>query len=278
MVDQGSEPHDGDPFRIELDIAQLARVENYLTGGDANFAVDRAAAESIAEASPGGLEGLRDMIEAVKGFVARAVTVLSTEAGVRQYVHIGMSTPTTGMVHHVASKIRRDSRVVYVSWDPTTLAHIHKLGVDDDEGVVAHVQARFDETGKILGEAANTLDFDEPVAVALPTTLTLVADDDEAQRIVDDLCGAIAPGSFLIFAHTGLDLVPPGTERAVEQFTKAMDESYVLRTRAQIGQMLADLELIDPGLVLLDEWRPDVDPKVKQVPIYAAVGRKLAAP
>jgi S-adenosyl methyltransferase len=58
-----------------------------------------------------------------------------------------------------------------------------------------------------------------------------------------------------------------------------LDEPYVLRTRDQISQFLADLELIEPGLVLIDEWRPDAGPPdVKKVPIYAAVGRTLATP
>jgi hypothetical protein len=281
MVDQPSDPHDGGPFRIELDVPRLARVENFVTGGAAHFAVDRAAAESIGERSPGGLDGLRALIHATKGFVGRAVTVLTSEAGVRQYLHIGMSTPTTGMVHHISGKIAPDSRVVYVSYDPTTLAHVRSLGKEAArEGAVAHVHSSFDDTQTILSEAAATLDFGQPVAVVLPTSLNLVRDDDVAQRIVDDLRAAIAPGGYLVLAHTCRDLAPAGAAKAIERFSEVLDESYVLRTKTQITQLAAGFELIEPGLVPVEQWRPDVGPSANEgnrpVPIYGAVGRKPA--
>jgi hypothetical protein len=281
MVDQPSDPHDGGPFRIDLDVPHLARVESFVTGGDAHFAVDRAAAESIGELSPGGLDGLRALIHATKGFVGRAVTVLTSEAGVRQYLHIGMSTPTTGMVHHIAGEIAPDSRVVYVSHDPTTLAHVRSLGKEAGEGAVTHVHSSFDDTQTILSEAAATLDFGQPVAVVLPTSLNLVRDDDVAQRIVDDLRAAVAPGGYLVLAHTCRDLAPAGATKAIERFNEILDEPYVLRTKTQITQLAAGFELIEPGLVPVERWRPDVELPAHEgdrpVPIYGAVGRKPRA-
>jgi hypothetical protein len=280
MVDQPDQPDDGGPFPIELDVAKVARVENFLAGGDAHFAIDRAAAESIGEVSPGGIDGLRELVRAVKTFVTRTVTVLTGELGVRQYLHIGMSTPTNGMVHHVAGAIAPGIRVVYASYDPTTLAHVHTLARDSlpGAGAVAHVHSRHEDTPRILREAAATLDFDRPVAVVLPTTLTLVPDDQVAQRMVDDLRAAITPGSYLVFAHTGAELVPEGAGKAVERYNEILDETYVLRSRDEIAEMLAGFRLIEPGLVATDLWRPDVDPPAparrRLVPIYGAVGRK----
>ena len=219
MADQPSDPHEGEPFPIDLSIARLARVENFFAGGDAHFAVDRAAAESIAEVSPGGADGLRTMIDALKAFVARAVTALASEAGVVQFLHIGMATPTTGMVHHIASKIAPESRVVYVSWDPTTLAHVHSLGKDTGQVAVAHLQCSFDDPATILRGAAATLDFERPVAVILPTTLTLVPDDDTAQRILDELGAGIAPGSYLVFAHNNMSAMNGGLTKVDHLFT-----------------------------------------------------------
>src|SRR4029453_4749878 len=112
MGDQPSDAHGHGPFAIDLSVARLARVENFLAGGDAHFAVDRAAVESIGELFQGGLDGLRELVEVVKAFVARAVTVLTGDLGIRQYLHIGMSTPTTGMVHQIAARIAPDTRVV----------------------------------------------------------------------------------------------------------------------------------------------------------------------
>ena len=279
MTDQPTDENDDGPFAIDLGAARLARVENYLVGGQAHFAIDRAAAESIGDLSRGGLDGLRVLISAVKAFTARAVHVAIGELGMRQILHIGMSTPTTGMVHEVAWKIAPDARIVYASYDPTTLAHVHTLP-SDAEGVVAHVHSAFDDTRTILREAAVTLALDQPVAVVLPTTLNLIADDATAQRIVDDLRAAMTPGSYLIFAHTSLDLAPEGTAKVLERFNEMLDERYVVRTEAQIAGLLTGFDLIEPGLVPVGQWRPDGDPPApdgtRAAPIYGAIGRRPA--
>lgn len=263
------------PFGIDPSVPRLARVESFLAGGQAHFATDRAAAESIGELAPGGLDGLRDMNDALKDFVARAVTVLAGDAGVRQYLHIAMSTPTTGMVHHIVTKIAADARVVYVSYDPTTLAHVHVLADDVDDGVVAHVNSPFDDTRRILREAGAVLDLASPVAVVLPSTLNMIGDDEAIRRVVAELRDATVPGSYLVLAHTSLEIAPAGTEEALARFNELLDESYVTHTAAQITGFIEGYELLEPGLVPLDDWRPD-DPGAprRTAPLYGAVARR----
>jgi hypothetical protein len=275
MNNQPPHRHEGTdevPFAIDPSVPRLARVESFLAGGQAHFATDRAAAESIGDLAPGGLDGLRDMNDAIKDFVARAVTVLSSDVGIRQYLHIAMSTPTTGMVHHIATKIAADARVVYVSYDPTTLAHVHALGDDVDDGVVAHVNSPFDDTQLILREAGAVLDLSRPVAVVLPTTLNMIGDHEAIRRVVAELRAAMVPGSYLVSAHTSLEIAPEGTDRALARFNEILGETYVTHTVAEITQFIEDFELLEPGLVPLDDWRPD-DPSAprRTVPIYGAV-------
>lgn len=266
------------PFAIDPSVPRLARVESFLAGGEAHFATDRDAAESIGDLTPGGLEGLRDMNEAIKDFVARAVTVLTSDLGVRQYLHIAMSLPSsapTGMVHHIATKIAAEARVVYVSYDPTTLAHVHTLGDDVGDGVVAHVNSPFDDTELILGEAGAVLDLSQPVAVVLPTTLNMLGSDETVRRVVADLRTAMVPGSYLVTAHTSLDNAPEGTARALALFNEILGETYVAHSADEITRFIEGFELLEPGLVPLEDWRPD-DPGAprRTVPIYGAVGRR----
>ena len=276
MDDQPSDDRDDGPFAIDPTVPRMARVENFLVGGPAHFVADQVAAEAVGEVAPGGLEALRHLIEALKAFVSRAVTVVSGDLGVRQYLHIGMLTPTTGMVHHVAAKVAPGTRVVYVSYDPTTLAHVHALGDDVDEGVVAHVNSTYDDVALILREASAVLDLAQPLAVVLPTSLNLIPDDAVAQRVVDELRDAMAPGSYLVLGHTSLDLAPAGSERVIDRFNELVDEAYVVRSEDQIARLVAGFELIAPGLVPIDRWRPD-DPGIpvgQLAPIYGAVGRR----
>jgi hypothetical protein len=280
MVDEHLTPHENDPYSIDPQVARVARMEDFLVGGEAHFAADRAAAEAIAALSPGGLEGLRGLVQTVKDFVLRAVRFVAGEAGVPQFLHVGMSTPTSGMVHHVAQQITKQARVVYVSYDPTTLAHVHELRMHAAEGTVGHVQSTFDDTETILRGAAATLDLSQPVAVVLPTSLTLVVDDDVAHRVVDDLHAAVVPGSYLIFAHTTLDIAPDGTAKAIERFNETLGERYAVRGKGEIVDLLAGYDLVEPGLVPIEHWRPDSDPPTphgrRPYPVYGAVGRKPA--
>jgi hypothetical protein len=278
VSDQPSATNDSDSFPIDLRVARLARVENYLVGGEANFAVDRSLAEEIADAAESRLDGLRGTIEALKVFAKRAVRILATDEGVRQFLYVGMATPTEEMVHDVALRVSPDSRVVYASYDPTTLAHVRALWRTAPEGAVGHVQSSFGDTKKILAAAAETLDLDRPVAVLLPTSLNLVADDEVAQRIVDDLRDAIVPGSYVIMAHTSVDIGSESTAKIIEMINAALEESYVSRSAAEILALLHDLELLEPGLVPVERWRNEGAPPVlasgRLVPILGAVGRK----
>jgi hypothetical protein len=278
VTDLPSDAHDDASFPIDLNVARLARIENYLVGGEANFAIDREVAETLAGAAPTGLAGLRVAIEAMEAFMARAVRVVAGAPGIRQFLHIGMATPTTGMIHEVAWQVAPDARIVYASYDPTTLAHVHTLRTGAAEGMVAHVHSSFEDPQRILREAAATLDFGRPVAVLLPTTLNVIGSDDVARRVVDDLRDATVPGSYLVLAHTSLDIETEGTAEVIELLNAAIDESYVSRTEAEIAGLLAGLDLLDPGLVPVEHWRSDRDPPAldggRVVPIYGAVGRK----
>jgi hypothetical protein len=50
-----------------------------------------------------------------------------------------------------------------------------------------------------------------------------------------------------------------------------------VRTAAEVLALLEGVELLEPGLVLLAEWRPDgAVPADRQEITYAAVGRKIS--
>jgi hypothetical protein len=279
VTDQPPGTNDEGPFPIDASVARLARLEDFIAGGDAHFAVDRAAAEALSEETLTGLEGLRATVEAMRAFVARAVAFLAAEAGARQFLQIGTSVPTPGMTHDVAWQIAPDARVVYVSYDPTTLAHAHRLEIGaPEQGAVANVFCPYDDPQTILREAAATLDFGQPVVVILPTTLVLIPDGDVARGIVGDLRDAIVSGSHLVLTHTSLDIASERTAKLLERLNQSLDEPYTTRTEAEILELLDGFELLSPGLVPMERWRNDNAPPVlgpdRTVPIYGAVGRK----
>jgi hypothetical protein len=272
---EGSE--DDGPFSIGPDVPRLARVRNAISGGDANFSADRKVVESLAAVTPSGLEGLQGVLEALHRFKRRAVRAVAEESDVRQFLHLGTGSPSTAMVYEHLLGLVPDARIVYVSYDTTTLAHVHALQRDAPDGTVAHVHSRFDDPQRILHGAAETLDLDEPTAVVLPTTLNLVT-DEAAQALIDALRDALVAGSYVVMAHTSLDIPTPGTAEIIAVLNSVLEEPYISRTEREIIHYLEGFDLLDPGLAPIERWRPDGDtpflPDGQLISLFGAVGRK----
>jgi hypothetical protein len=71
------------------------------------------------------------------------------------------------------------------------------------------------------------------------------------------------------------DIRPQAAERAVAEYQKVVPGA-TLRTRAQIARLLGGLELLDPGLVPVAQWRPDEPPApgAGTAWILGGIGRK----
>lgn len=276
MTDEAADSNEEGPFPIEFDVPRLSRIRNAISGGGANFSVDRKVAESLAEAAPSGLDGLRGVIEAMHRFVRRAVRTVADESDVRQFLHIGTATPSTGMVHEYVLPLVPDAHIVYASYDATTLAHVHGLWRDAPDGAVGHVQSPFDQPQRILQGAAEMLDLGTPIAVVLPTSLNVVT-DEVAQKLLDALRATLVPGSYIVMAQTSLDIFAHGTADVIEMLNSVLDEPYVARSESEIAHHLEGFELLDPGLVPVEQWRSDGDPPFlpdgQLIPLYGAVGR-----
>lgn len=275
---------------IEIDIsaAHPARVHNYLAGGNAHFAADRAAVEEAVAVLPGGLETARRAVRAMADFMSRAVRDLVTDEGVRQILKLGAVVPADADVHEIAQAAAPGTRVVYVGHDPTVLAHSHALRRPRPEGVTAYVHGHVSEVEHIMDEASATLDLDRPVALVLPATLNFVPDQQEAEGIVARFLGRVATGSYVVLAHTSHSVGSVRMSEAAERFGKVIADPYTVRSRDDIARFFDGLDLLEPGLVPIEEWRPappggcegggdgpPADAAARRpVPIYGAIGRK----
>ena len=276
MDDAGDRYEDG-PFDIDPDVPRLSRVRNAISGGGANFTADREVADSLAEVAPTGFDGLRGVIEAMHRFVRRGLRTVADESDVRQFLHIGTATPSTGIVHEYVLPLVPDAHIVYASYDATTLAHVHGLWRDAPDGAVGHVHSPFDDPDRILQGAAEMLDLDGPIAVVLPTSLNVVA-DEVAQKLIDVLRATLVPGSYLVMAQTSLDIHAVGAAEVVELLNSMLEEPYLPRTEREIAHHLEGFDLLDPGLVPVEDWRPDGDPPFlpppQKIPLFGAVALK----
>ena len=264
----------GLPPEINTGVAHSARVYDYWLGGKDNFAADREVGDAIIAAIPSAPLLARDN----RAFLGRAVRYLAGEAGIRQFLDIGTGIPAAGNTHEVAQATAPDSRVVYVDHDPIVLAHARALMTSNPAGATAFIQGDFREPDVILADPAlrATLDLDKPVALMLVAILHFFTDDKDPHGIVSGLVDALPSGSYLTVTNLTADFMDPGQAAMATQAGRQGGITYVPRGQAQVAAFLDGLDIVDPGVVPMQAWRPDggelADPHGPTS--YAAVARK----
>lgn len=255
---------------LDTSVPHPARVYDYWLGGKDHFTADREAAEQVIAANPTVLHGVR----ANRAFLGRAVRYLSAEAGVRQFLDLGAGLPTAQNIHQVAQDIAPEARVVYVDNDPMVLAHARALLSSTREGATAYVSADIRDTEKVLAKAAETLDFGKPVAVMALMVLQYIPDQDDPWGIVRRLMQEVPAGSYLTVSDTVSDIDTARVSEATARLNERMPTQLNLRTRPEWERFFDNLELVEPGIVPLPEWRgPGSE---HPIPCYAGMGRKPA--
>ena len=257
--------------RIDTGRANVARAWNYMVGGKDNFEVDREAARQLMEVAP----VIRAAAPASRAFLGRAVRYLAAESGIRQFLDVGTGLPTAGNTHEVAQSVAPECRVVYVDNDPVVLAHARALLTSLPEGVTSYIDADAREPGTIISQAGLTLNFGLPVAVMMVDLLNFIDDDEVADSTVSALIEAVPPGSYLAIMHPASDLDPALLE-AERRWNQLAAQRVKLRSRQEVTGFLAGLELVEPGLVTVAEWRPEegAPATAELIPLYGVVARK----
>jgi hypothetical protein len=257
---------------FDTSVAHQARVYDYLLGGKDNYAADRAAADAWLAVNPDTVFTAREN----RAFLGRAVRYLTAEAGMRQFLDIGTGIPTAGNTHQVAQAIAPETRVVYVDYDPIVLAHARALLTSGGAGATEYIDADLRDTGTILDQARQLLDFTEPIAVTLVSILHAIPDADDPHAIVATLMDAVPSGSYLAISHMGSDLIPSATLREMKDVAKRMSlQQYAYRSRDQVTRFFDGTDLAEPGLVPVHKWRPEPGTgDTRNSFNWSAVGRK----
>ena len=250
------------------------RAYDYLQGGTAHFAADREAVDRIMAAS-GGIDKARKRVRASRRFQVRAVRYLAGEAGVRQFIDLGTGIPNDNNVHTVAQQTAPDCRVVSVDNDPVVLAYAHQLQSSTPGGAAAYIDGDLRDTEDILSRAAATLDLTQPVALIFVGVLLHFRDDQDPWAIVRRYVDAVPSGSYLVIEHTGRESDDTSKyDKVVKDIGLNTGFTLIPRSREEVARFFEGLELVEPGLVFIEDWRPDQAPDDYEIPLHGAVGRK----
>jgi hypothetical protein len=263
--------------RINTGVPNPARIYDYLLGGKDNFPADREIAEQMLAIAPVA----REVVEDNRKFLRRAVEVLA-DAGARQFIDLGSGLPTQGNVHEIAQAAAPGSRVVYVDNDPMVVAHSRALLAVDN---TVAIEGDLRQPDKVLGhpEVRELIDFGQPVALLLLAILHFVPDDEDPFGIVARYRDALPAGSHLAISHGTRD-IPQRPDLSpeemadmgakVEQLYQLTTASLVTRTRAEVERFFDGLELLEPGVVEIQRWRPDGRTSLLPGGFYGGVARK----
>ncbi|MET7476002.1 SAM-dependent methyltransferase [Streptomyces sp. NPDC005648] len=273
-----SSSHGGDsavrPFAIDTSKPHPARMYDYFLGGKDNYEVDQAAAERVIEAAP----EVRLAVRENRRFMRRAVRHVVAEGGVRQILDIGTGLPTEPNVHQIARAVAPGTRVAYVDNDPIVSAHSRSLlGEDDSDTSVVLGDLRDPRAVLDHPDVRRVIDFDEPVALLLVAILHFITDAEDPAGLVATLRDALPTGSYVVLSHATVEVHEEDRQDAVKVYRGAT-ATMNPRTHAEVLELFAGFTLIDPGLVLVPNWRPDtpLDPTAPTIGFYGGVARKDA--
>ena len=85
--------------------------------------------------------------------------------------------------------------------------------------------------------------------------LQYIPDEDDPWGIVRQLLEAIAPGSYLTVSDTIRDIDTARVTEGAARLNERMPTRLNLRTRPEWERFFDNLELVEPGIVPLPEWR-----------------------
>ncbi|MEU1376231.1 SAM-dependent methyltransferase [Streptomyces triculaminicus] len=247
---------------VDVHTPSVARMYDWLLGGVDNYLSDRQACAQLLEFAPSS----QSLARHNRAFLRRIVRVLVEQYGVEQFIDHGSGLPTQDNVHQVAQRINKDCRVVYVDNDPMVLAH-GRTALEENSNT-AVIQADMRDTERIFGHA-ETRRLVRPgrrTAALFVSVLHCIPDTDDdrdpaalVRRVADEL-RALGPGNLMVVCQLVSD--DPAVR---ENVTRLMAEKTGgawgrVRERGEVEAYFQGLQVLDPGLVDVIDWRPDSPP------------------
>jgi hypothetical protein len=155
------------------------------------------------------------------------------------------------------------------------LAHANALLTSTAEGRTAYLDADLYDPEAVLRAAAGTLDLSQPVGLMILNTLGHVADYEQARELVRRLMAGLPAGSHLVISDS--TATSEGMIAASNAYNASGAVPYHVRTVAEIAGFFEGLDLAEPGVVRVPEWRPEASGDAGSgaaVDAYCGVGRK----
>ena len=88
---------------------------------------------------------------------------------------------------------------------------------------------------------------------------------------------AVPPGSFLVISHLASDIFPEELAAFARDFNSRSSEKVTLRNHDEVARFFTGLDLVEPGVVEVSEWRPRSELESAAAnAVWCGVARKTA--
>jgi hypothetical protein len=180
-------------------------------------------------------------------------------------------------VHSVVREAQPGARVAYVDIDPVAVAE--SMEILEGDSLAVAVRGDVQDPRAVLDdpEVRRLLDLDRPVGVILAAVLHFVPEHKVADDAVATLIGAAAPGSYFVMSHSATESFALFTAQE-DVYQKRTSTPGTVRTREEVARLFTGLDLVEPGVVWAQEWRPGAVVERVESPraggVWVGVGRK----
>ncbi|MGW7412609.1 SAM-dependent methyltransferase [Streptomyces sp. NPDC054863] len=246
---------------MDLSVPSAARMYDWLLGGSNNFAADQAACEQLLETAP----STKALALNNRWFLQRVVRTLAADHGIKQFIDFGSGLPTQDNVHQIAQRVHSDARVVYVDNDPVVLAHGRSLLDENDRTAI--VSSDMAKTEEIFNdeEFKRLINLDEPVAALFVSVLHCIPDAGDPRGVVRRVLEKLPRGkSFAVICQLVSDDEQLRNEVTEMMRRQTNDNWGRVREVSDVEGYFEGLEVQEPGLVDVTDWRPDSELQQRQ--------------
>jgi len=246
------EPAGTDDLGVDITIPSVSRMYDHYLGGKDNYAVDREAVAALERRLPGS----RVLAHDNRSFLRRVVRTLARDYGIRQFIDHGSGLPTQDNVHQIAQRVDAGARVVYIDNDPIVLAHGRAL-LEDTRSAVVAADIRDTDTIFASPEVSRLIDLSQPVAMLFVSVMHCLPDASDPAALIRRAMSRVPSGSVMVLNQ----LVSHHAETR-DFVTGFMDHCTRgnwgrVREPAEVAAYFAGYDVLEPGLVEINSWRPD---------------------
>ncbi|MGH3880030.1 MAG: SAM-dependent methyltransferase [Actinophytocola sp.] len=245
------------PAVIDTTRPSVARVYDCFLGGKDNYEVDRQVFEQVDAVAP----QMKLLARAGRNWLVRVTRFLAGSAGLDQFLDLGAGLPAAENTHQAAQRMNPDARVVYVDNDPVVAAHGRALLEENDNTRLVNADLTRPDEIFTDPEIIRHLDLSRPLALIHSSTVHHISDGENPAEMMRRYVELLPSGSYLVLSHFA-DPQDGGEGSALARCVEdifangAMGSGY-FRTREQIEGYFGGLQLVEPGLVPLNQWWPD---------------------